>query len=351
MTSPADRHDLGIWAYALGYFLCYAPYSALTKTIAEGRLPGMAGGISGFALLPVTTMTSMVGMFAFLTWMGWWKHAGRRPLPGARLLLGAAPSLPLPGRWTFLSGLCSAAIIGTTTLSYALSGVSIVFMMLLMRGGVLVIAPLVDALGRRRVRWFSWLALAMSLGALLVTLSVRASYALTAVAAADVLLYLAAYFVRLRFMSHIAKSDDPTARLRYFVEEQMVASPAIVLVLAAVAVLGGDGAIAGQVRSGFVGFWSSGAVLGGIAVGLLSQGTGIFGGLILLDRRENTFCVPVNRASSVLAGIVATYGLTLILGSRSVPAPELAGAGLILGAIAVLAVAPALKARRAVEAR
>jgi len=53
----------------------------------------------------------------------------------------------------------------------------------------------------------------------------------------------------------------------------------------------------------------------------------------------------------VLAGIVATYGLTLILGSRSVPAPELAGAGLILGAIAVLAVAPALKARRAVEAR
>ena len=347
MTPSSARHDLGIWGYALGYFLCYAPYSALTKTIAEGRLPGMARPISGFALLPITTLTSMVGMFAFLTGMGWWKHAGRRPLPGARLLLGRALTLPLPGRWTFLSGLCSAAIIATTTLSYALSGVSIMFMMLLMRGGVLVIAPLVDVLGRRRVRWFSWVALASSLGGLLVTFSSRASYALSVVAAVDVILYLAAYLVRLRSMSHLAKSDDLSARLRYFVEEQMVASPAIVLALVAVAVFGGAGAVAVEVRSGFVAIWSSGAVLGGIAVGLLSQGTGIFGGLILLDPRENTFCVPVNRASSVLAGIVASYAVALIFGGSSIPASELVGAALIIGAITALSIAPALEGKRA----
>lgn len=347
MASLSARHDLGIFGYALGYFLCYAPYSALTKTIAEGRLPGMSRGISGFALLPITTLTSMVGMFAFLTCMGWWKHAGRRSVPGVRLLFGRSLTMPLPGRWTLLSGLCSAAIIGTTTLSYALGGVSIVFMMLLMRGGVLVIAPLVDALARRHVRWFSWTALALSLGALAVAFSTRAGYALTAVAAADVAVYLTGYFFRLRFMSHLAKSDDPSARLRYFVEEQMVASPAIVLALAGVAVFGGEGAVGGEVRSGFVDVWSSGALLGGVAVGLLSQGTGIFGGLILLDPRENSFCVPVNRASSVLAGIVASYAMTLLLGATPVPASELGGAALILGAIAILAIAPALEARRA----
>ncbi len=221
------------------------------------------------------------------------------------------------------------------------------FMMLLMRGGVLVLAPLVDVLGQRRVRWFSWVALASSLGGLLVTFASRASYALTVVAAVDVILYLTAYFIRLRAMSHIAKSDDVSARLRYFVEEQMVASPAIVLTLVAVAVLGGGGAIAAEVRGGFVAIWSSGAVLGGIAVGLLSQGTGIFGGLILLDPRENTFCVPVNRASSVLAGIVASYAMVLIFGGRPVPAPELAGAALIIGAITALSIPPALEARRA----
>ncbi|MFO0756541.1 MAG: hypothetical protein U0359_08630 [Byssovorax sp.] len=346
MSAPSRPRDLAIWAFALGYFLCYAPYSALTKTIAQGHLPGMTRALSGFALLPITTFTSMVGMFVFLTLMGWWKYAGRRPLPGAARLFGKAVTLPLPGRWTFLSGLCSAAIIGTTTLSYAISGVSIVFMMLMMRGGVLVIAPLVDALGKRHVRWFSWVALALSLGALLVTFSIRTSYALTAIAAVDVLIYLAAYFIRLRFMSHLAKSDDPTARTRYFVEEQMVATPAIVMALGLLALVGGDGAITSAIRAGFTDVASSGAVLGGIAVGLLSQGTGIFGGLILLDRRENTFCVPVNRASSVLAGIVATLAMTALLGAPAMPRAELAGAVLILTAIAVLAIAPAMEGRR-----
>ena len=36
------------------------------------------------------------------------------------------------------------------------------------------------------------------------------------------------------------------------------------------------------------------------------------GPLVLLDARENTFSVPVNRGSSVLAGVVATTLLSLI---------------------------------------
>ena len=55
-------------------------------------------------------------------------------------------------------------------------------------------------------------------------------------------------------------------------------------------------------------------------IGVLSQGTGIFGGLILLDRRENTFCVPVNRASSILAGVLASLSLAFFFGHRA-PGP------------------------------
>jgi hypothetical protein len=339
MARPADH---GIWGFALGYFLAYAPYSALTKALSQGHFPGMSRGISGFELLPISTVTSGIGMFVFLTAMGWWKHASHRTILGR--------SLPSPGRWTFLSGLASAAIIGTTTLSYALSGVSIVFMMLLMRGGVLVLAPLADLVARRHVRWFSWIALALSLGALLAAATERASYALTTLAAIDVAVYLAGYFFRLRFMSHLAKSEDRRDSIRYFVEEQMVATPAIVLVLVLAALIG-HGRTMLAIRAGFLGLPGAGAVIGAMLVGLLSQGTGIFGGLILLDKRENTFCVPVNRASSILAGLVASFAMTAILGAPAVPSAELVGAGLVVAAMLMLALPPLLERKPDVAAR
>ena len=329
--SQKEKHpEYAIWLHALGYFLAYAPYSALTKVVSEGRLPGMQRGLSGFELLPLSTFASLVGMFVFLTLKGWWKYASHRQI-GSR-------SWPCPTRYTFLSGLCSAAIIGTTTFAYTIQGASIVFMMLLMRGGVLAIAPIVDLVTKREVRVTSWIALVLSLGALITAVTGGSSFALTLVATLDVLIYLVAYFVRLRFMSRLAKSDRTADMLRYFVEEQMIATPAIVTFLGLLALVGQGDAMM-QVRYGFTTLLGLGPMVVGasVLVGIFSQGTGIFGALILLDGRENTFCVPVNRASSVLAGLVATYTLYLALGTKPVPARELLGAGLVLCAIVVLA--------------
>ncbi|MEK6608324.1 MAG: hypothetical protein AABZ30_11730 [Myxococcota bacterium] len=338
-ASPSRAGAAAIWGFALGYFLCYAPYSALTKALSSGLLAGMdRRGISGFVLLPISTIASLFGMFTFLTAMGWWRYAGRRTILGARV--------PCPGRWTFLSGVCTAGIIGTTTLAYTFEGASIVFMMLLMRGGVLVLAPMVDVITGRRVRWFSWAGFALSFGSLLVAFSKKGGLAITVIAACDVALYLACYFVRLRFMSRLAKSDDPTANRRYFVEEQMVATPAIVTLLALLAIVGA-GDIMRDVRQGFTTFLASGRVLETVLIGIFSQGTGIFGGLILLDKREHTFCVPVNRASSVLAGVVASYGLMAALGQRAPSKRELLGAALIGAALLVLSLPDALARRRA----
>lgn len=309
-----------IWLYALGYFLCYAPYSALTKVVSKHT--------AGVELLPITTLASLAAMIVFLGATGWWRHAGRRTLLGVRV--------PVPGVWTGLSGLATAAIIATTTLAYTFDGVSIVLMMLLMRGGVLVLAPIVDAASKRTVRPSAWIALALSLGALLVAVGGGSSHALTIAAALDVTVYLAGYFVRLRFMTRLAKSDDRTASIRYFVEEQMVATPAIVAFLVVLALVGhGETMLA--VRRGFTEVWTSDALAPGIVIGLLSQGTGVFGALVLLDGRENAFCVPVNRGSSVLAGVVATVTLAALGMGHGAPRSELAGAVLVLGAIAVLA--------------
>lgn len=322
------RHRVAIWLFALGYFACYVPYSALTKALSDGLLPGMQAGISGLELLPVVNLASLVGMFAFISVAGWWRFAGHRRIFGR--------SLPVPGRWTFLSGVCTAAIIATTTLAYTFSGVSIVFMMLLMRGGVLVIAPIVDLVSKRHVEWLSKVALGLSLAAVLVPLFGRSqsSLAITWIALADVMVYLLAYFVRLRFMTKLGKSDDPDSTKRFFVEEQMTATPLVVTVLILLGFLGGP--TFSEIRSGFTTLPSSGYLGLVMIVGLMSQGTGIFGGLVLLDRRENSFCVPVNRASSVLAGLVASYLLGYLVGLPLPRGFELAGAALVVLAVVAL---------------
>ena len=333
-----------IWVFAFAYFAAYAPYSALTKAVSKGLLPGMEHGISGFSMLPCTVMASLVGMLIFLTSMGWWKHASRRKF--------GSFEVPWPGRMTAISGLATAVIIGTTTLAYTFSGVSIVFMMLLMRGGVLVIAPVVDAVSGRKSQWYAWVALALSLGALVVAFSERGGYAITVVATVDVFFYLGGYFFRLRIMSAKAKSEDPDANVRFFVEEQMVATPAVLLLLGLVALIG-QGQVMLEVRAGFTSFFvESGVVPYTIVVGLLSQCTGIAGGLILLDKRENTFCVPVNRSSSILAGVVAAWLLTIFLGNPTPSAHKMAGAALIICAILALSIPPLVsnyRARRAVD--
>jgi hypothetical protein len=288
----------------------------------------MTRAVDGFELLPLTTMVSLVAMLAFLTAKGWWRYAGRSSLFGRTVIA--------PGRWTFLSGLATAAIIASTTLAYTFQGVSIVLMMLLMRGGVLAIAPIVDAAGKRRVHVTSWMALGLSLVGLVVTLGHGATYALSLVAIIDVGVYLTAYFVRLRLMSHVAKSGDRATSIRYFVEEQMVATPAIVAFLVLLAVVGQGHAML-AIRAGFGALRGSGAVSGAVVIGVLSQGTGIFGALILLDGRENAFCVPVNRASSVLAGVLASAALAFAGFAQQLPAAELVGAAMVLGAIVVLA--------------
>ncbi|MCO4763930.1 MAG: hypothetical protein KC502_20620 [Myxococcales bacterium] len=331
-TGFLDR--FGIWLWAFGYFACYVPYSALTKALSGGLLGDEA--ISGFSLLPVSVAASTVGMLVFITAVGWWKYATHRTIFGR--------SVPTPTVATAVSGACTAVIIATTTLAYTFEGISIVFAMLLMRGGVLVIAPIIDALSHREVRWFSWVALALSLSALVVAFADKGGYALSFIAGIDIAAYLLGYFLRLRLMSARAKSPDPSANFRYFVEEQMVATPLVLTALLITAAIS-DVGIAGQIRHGITHLPWTAALLPVVLLGILSQGTGVFGGLILLDKRENSFCVPVNRSSSILAGVLASFVLMMWLDLPMPGHAQLLGAGLIIVAVLFLSL-PTLLAPR-----
>ena len=327
MASTKRRYKLVIWGLALGYFVSYAPYSALVRITSIGLWPGLDEPVSGFRLLPATLISTAVTLPIIIAFMGWWKYAGRRVIFGVRV--------PFPDRLVFLSGLGTAVIIGATTLAFTFTGVSILFALVLMRAGVLTLAPAVDRLFKRRVRWFSWVALGLSMAALVVALADVNNYRLTGVAALTIGAYLLGYLLRLPCLNALAKTTDVSVTRKYFVEEIMVALPLLVLAPALLA-LAGRGEIVMELRAGFTGFFTSGVTLPAVLIGALYACLYCFGTLIYLDCRENTFCIPLNRCASLLAGVCAAFVLTLFLNQAPPSAAQLGSAGLIVVALLFL---------------
>jgi protein-tyrosine-phosphatase len=278
-------------------------------------------------LLPISAIATVIGMFSFITVKGWWKYAGRREFFGYQI--------PFPRLLTFLSGVCLATIMGTTTLAFSFAGLSIVLVLVLLRGGTLIIAPVVDHIVGRRVRWFSWTAMFVSLGAVLVALSDASTYTLTLAAVIDVAAYLAAYFFKLQFMSRLAKSDERSATLRYFVEEQIVASPLLVVVLVVLALIGSGDVMLGF-REGLTSFVSTPGAIYAVLVGLSYAALCVCTTLIFLDRRENTFCVPMHCGSSMLSGFTATAILAVLFAQSAPTIGQNLSAGFIVVALGFL---------------
>lgn len=310
---PVKRVDRTIWLFALGYFVTYTPYVGLVKAMTSGRLPGVHG-VDGLVILPsvIAGTVVLLPIAAFL--LGWLRHA-RIPSPAV-----------------ILSGFGTALVIATTTLAYTFRGVSILFALLLLRGGVLIIAPMVDLVCKRRVRWFSSAALVITLAAVLVAVFGAKDHRLTLAAAANTAVYLFGYIVRLPMMTHCAKVEDKQATRCWFVEEMLVAVVFLSALPLAGAALGVDG-----LRRGFALMVSGNAAANvGFLIGAAYAALYIFGTLIYLDRRENTFCIPLNRSASLMSGIAAAYALSGVLG---MPAPawfELTGVGMIMIALMFL---------------
>ena len=350
----------GIWLFAFGYFAAYWPYSAITKLVTDNKLPetlandhwlrGICQGLPGPEVLPLSVFASVIGAYLFLTFRGLWGYAkyykvGPLNVPG--------PDLPTLG-----SGLCSSLIIVTTTLAYTFTGVSIIFIMLLMRGGLLLLTPVIDMLNKRTVRWFSWIGMILSLVSLIVTFLMKnhgktfdflGAFGNTPEAQGacitNLCVYLSAYFGRLSLMSKKAKSKDPETNTRYFVREQLVSSPSLFIMVLILAIIGGftpDWKFGQELHAGITTIFTNFTPIVPIMVfliGVFSAGNGIFGGLILLDKNENTYTVPVNRCSSIIAGLLATATVTfLTTGNISVKPEEAVGAGIIIFAIFFLTI-------------
>jgi hypothetical protein len=318
---------------SLMYFAAYVPYVVMTRWLATVKFIPLGRPLTGLEVLPAATLLSGLVTIAFVWATGWYRDAHHVQIAGR--------AWPAPTRWTVLSGIGAALLLFTVPLSFTFKGVSIPFMQLLMRGDVLLIAPLVDLLFGRRVRFFSWIALALVAAGLMLTISARGGLYLPPLAIVTVVLYTVGYFVRLAVMTKTAKRDDAQSTRGYFVEEKLVAIPSAVLALALLSV-SGVGSQKGELEFGFIGIWGSGQMLYIGVLAVLLVGLSIFSVLILLDKRENTFCVPLERSASILAGLAAAFILWMTdLGPRPTGA-EMGGASLLILAIVLLSLGPRL---------
>ena len=329
---PVDR-PAPIERWALLYFLAYLPYAVLVRWLASVKYAPLGRPLSGLEVLPATTILSAILTLLFVWLSGWSRQAHH-------IEFGTA-SIPAPTRWTVASGIGTALLLFTVPLSFTFKGVSIPYMQLLMRGDVLIIAPLVDLLTGRKVRWYSWVALIVVAIGLTLTIRARGGLHLPALAVITVVLYTVGYFVRLAVMTKIAKTGHANSVQRYFVEEKIVAFPVAVLILALLSSMN-FGEQSGELGFGFAGIWSSNQLVPIFVLSALLVAVSIFSIFILIDQRENSFCVPIERSSSILAGIGAAFVLGR-MGLSASPTPvELIGAGLLILAIVLLSVGPRL---------
>ena len=180
----------------------------------------------------------------------------------------------------------------------------------------------------------------------MITLSDRGGVKLPPLAIMTVVLYTFGYFLRLAVMTRIAKNGDEAMVRRYFVEEKMVALPLSVAVLAAISA-SGIGGQSGELSWGFIGVWSSPAIWWLAAIGITLTVISILAVVILLDPRENAYCVPLERAASLVAGVGGSVLLAWFWGAKMPRPAELVGAAILVAAIFLLTLAPRLSKRRA----
>lgn len=320
------------------YFLLYLPNVMITRWVTTVPNASLGRPLTGLETLPASLIISTVLTYLFIWLSGWHRDANSVKLAGVRM--------PVPTRFTLLSGLGTSLILFTVPLSFTLPDVSIPFMQLLMRGDILIIAPLVDMMFGRRVRWWSWIALVLVLLALVLTLMDRGGFNLSPLAILTIVLYTLGYFLRLAVMNHISKTGDPASVRRYFVEEKIIALPLSVLVLAAISA-SGIGGQSGELAWGFFYIWSDPAMLWVALIGITLTMISVVSIIILLAPHENAYCVPLERAASLIAAIGGSVLLALFWNGEMPRTAELIGALILVGAIALLSLAPRLSAQRA----
>ncbi|MEM1086623.1 MAG: hypothetical protein AAGH90_02770 [Pseudomonadota bacterium] len=295
-----------IWRPALHYGLAYTVFALTNRALREETYASPALFLAGFG----------IGSFLILAWTTWqgYRRRERRAGPAVRWTL---PSIA--------SGLAAIAIVAATVMAFLFEDVSILLALVLMRLGVLILAPIIDVVtGRAMSRAGLVAAIICGLGC--VFGGVSGAFEPLSPAVLTVLsVYLTGYAIRLSLMTRYAKTPVRSARGDWFIVEVQITAGVLLLV----------GLVALSASTVTQPVWLSldGQILGAALICGLAYGYAFTNGtLIYLDWRENVRAVTINRSASLLAGVAAS-----LIGWAILAMPMPAGREWVLAAFMVAA--------------
>jgi hypothetical protein len=321
-----------------GYFTLYVFTGILAKVFTGGhplRMPEMA-------YLFNNTLGSSFVALAIVFAFGWTRLKSNRPVRWGPFTIPSEIAYIIP------SGICTAIVIPGTTLMYTMGGVSVMVAMVIMRGSIIVVSRLVDAVQirqgilKKRVyaeeNWAVVFALCAVATNLLLLPLVQAlegrgipashwtgikpgapgsGFDLFHVVVLGV--YVGAYAIRIYIMNYFKNTRGkgvPLDNKGFFAIEQITAC---VTMVAIVAFLYFASPAFGWVAKPLTDFRSAMehptalAILSGLPYGVLAFFS-VF--IFMFKGRTATFAGLVNRLTSLLAGTTATLVMHFAFGAK-----------------------------------
>ncbi len=333
---------LSLFSLCLGYYFFYV-LTGISVKYFTGKVEAGFVGMNDYEYLLYSTASSgllCIGVILVLRWQ--------------RFASGLRWQQLMP---IFLSGICTAFIIPSTTLLYS-QPMSVMIAMVLMRAGVLIVSRMVDQilfwqrLNRRKVLWEENLAVVFALGALSLQAAISLIYEdsqkhfafLESPFVVGILsFYLLSYFFRIYIMNYFKSVDPHGSKINnqgFFALEQLAASGTMIFVALVTLLLWKNGVWTAPAAEKF-----SLALFEPHAQWVLGSLSGTFYGMVaffsvfifLVRGRSATFAGLANRLTSLLAGTSATLLGCWLFGS---PLPSLVdwlSFSLILFAVFLLA--------------
>jgi hypothetical protein len=341
-----------------GYFALYVLTGILAKVFTGGyplRMPEMA-------YLFNNTLGSSFIALAIVFALGWTR------LKSNRLVRWGPFTVPSEIAYIIPSGICTAIVIPATTLMYTMGAVSVMVAMVIMRGSIIVVGRLVDAVQirqgilKKRVyaeeNWAVVFALCAVATNLLFLPLVKALEACGIPASqwahikpsapgsgfdpfhlAVLGLYVAAYAVRIYIMNYFKNTRAkgvPLDNKGFFAIEQISACVTMVALAAFFYFASPGFGWAGKPEAPLAVFRAAVqhptpiALLSGLPFGILAFFS-VF--IFMFKGRTATFAGLVNRLTSLLAGTTATLIMYFVFGARFPSAQDWLSVAFILVAV------------------
>jgi hypothetical protein len=311
----------------LGYFLFYVITGVSVKFFLS--LQKGFPALHGMEYLVYSTIGSALIAIPVVIILKWYKIKTIKP--------AKIGSLTIPSELFYIipSGIFTAVIIPTTTLMYSFSGISVMLAMVLMRGSVIIIGRVVDAIQikqkilKKKVYWEENVAVIFAIMAVATNFLSTGKKGDNPFTSLPVIIifsaYILSYAFRIYIMNYFKNTRTETIKSgnnnkAFYAIEQLTSTIVLTLIFGAGIISAKFFNVEGvritpAVNSIFSPdtSWWYWAILAGTAFGIVSFFS-VF--IFMFKGRTATFAGLVNRITSLIAGTTATIIFAYFLGGK-----------------------------------